>query len=183
MIETIEFKGHTYPKFQSEGFASKFAFPFAEQVCKGVGYDIGCSKLEWSLPGSIPIDLSLPDPWNANVLPYDKVDYIFSSHCLEHISDWVTTMNLWFDKLKEGGALFLYLPDFSQEYWKPWNNRKHVNIFTPEIIRTYLIDKGYENVFVSGVDLNNSFMAIASKPKLNSLPEMGVDCLANLKVS
>jgi len=164
MIETIEFKGQVYPKFQSEGFASKFAFPFAEQVCKGRGYDIGCSKLEWSLPGSIPIDMSLPGGYHAMNLPYRCMNYIFSSHCLEHIPNWVEVLDYWYTKLNDGGTLFLYLPDFSQKYWQPWSNRKHVNIFTPEIIRTYLIDKGYENVFVSGVDLNNSFMAIASKP-------------------
>ena len=58
MIETIEYNGIKYPKFQSIGNASQFAIPFASHVCKGVGYDIGCMKKEWSLPGSIPIDLS-----------------------------------------------------------------------------------------------------------------------------
>lgn len=163
MIETIEFKGKIYPKFQSEGFASKFAFPFAEQVCKGNGYDIGCNRIEWALPGSIPIDKCIGNMWTAEALPNMLADYIFSSHCLEHIPNWVGVLDYWYENLTKGGVLFLYLPDFSQEYWKPWNNRKHVNIFTPEIIRSYLEDKGYKNVFVSGVDLNSSFMAMGEK--------------------
>ena len=47
-------------------------------------------------------------------------------------------MDYWYDKLKQGGTIFLYLPDYSQEYWRPWNNRKHLNIFTPEIIYDYM---------------------------------------------
>jgi len=163
MIETIEFKGKTYPKFQSIGHASQFAIPFAKHVCKGVGVDIGCMKEEWSFQGSIPVDLSFNDGFHALNLPQNELDYIFSSHCLEHILDWVTVMDYWYENLKTGGVLFLYLPDYSQEYWKPWNNRKHFNIFTPEIVYDYMKDKGYKNIFKSGIDLNNAFMIFGEK--------------------
>jgi predicted SAM-dependent methyltransferase len=163
MIETINFKGKTYPKFQSEGHASQFAIPFAKHVCKGTGVDIGCMKQEWSFPNSIPVDLSFDNGFHALNLPQDELDYIFSSHCLEHILDWVTVMDYWYENLKEGGVLFLYLPDYSQEYWKPWNNRKHFNIFTPEILYDYMKDKGYKNIFKSGIDLNNAFMIFGEK--------------------
>jgi hypothetical protein len=163
MIETITYKGNIYPKFQSIGNASQFALPFAKHVCKGVGYDIGCMKEEWSFPDSIPIDISFENGFNALNLPKKNIDYIFSSHCLEHIQNWVDVMDYWFDTLKTGGILFLYLPDFSQVYWRPWNNRKHLNIFSPQIIEEYMIDKGYKNIFKSGVDLNNSFMIFGEK--------------------
>lgn len=165
MIDLIQFKGETYPAFQAEGFASKFAFPFALQVCKGRGYDIGCNRFEWSLPGSIPIDPALNPDWDAMKLPYKNVDYIFSSHMLEHVVDWVNVLNYWHSVLKSGGVIFLYLPDFSQKYWRPHHNRKHVNAFTPEIIRAFFDDLPdmWKNVFVSGVDLNNSFMVMAQK--------------------
>jgi len=163
MIKTIKFKDKEYPFFQSVGHASQFAIPFAKHVCQGKGYDIGCMKSEWAFPGSIPIDLAFEDKWHANNLPNQKVDYIFSSHCLEHIENWVETLDYWFDKLKNKGVLFLYLPDYSQEYWKPWNNRKHLNIFSPIIIKDYLSDKGYQKIFVSGIDMNNSFIAMGEK--------------------
>jgi len=60
MIKTIEYKNKVYPEFQTKGFASKFCFQFAIEVCEGIGYDIGCMKKEWSFPNSIPIDLSFP---------------------------------------------------------------------------------------------------------------------------
>jgi len=163
MIETILYKNSFYPAFQGEGYAAKFAIPYALSVCKGSGYDIGCGRLDWSLPGAIPIDPVIDEEWHANKLPLSKVDYIFSSHCLEHIPDWVTTMDYWRDHLNPNGVLFLYLPDFSQEYWRPWNNRKHLHVFTPDIIRSYMHSRGYQKVFVSGVDLNNSFMAMGEK--------------------
>lgn len=163
MIDTIEFKGRIYPKFQSEGFAAQFAIPYAQKVCKGVGFDIGCNRPEWSFPGSVKIDPLINPLFNAFDLPKYQVDYIFSSHCLEHLPNWVDALDLWHEHLKQGGVLFLYLPDFSQVYWRPWHNRKHTICFTPEIIKAYFIDKGYKNVFCSGVDLNNSFMIFGEK--------------------
>lgn len=158
MIDLIHYKNQQYPKFQSQGFASKFIFPFAQEVCKGHGYDIGCMKKEWALPGSVPIDISFEDGYHATNLPKNNVDYIFSSHCLEHIPNWVDTLDYWIDRvIKPYGVLFLYLPDYSQEYWRPWNNRKHVNMFSPTIIEDYLKDRKCVNIFKSGVDLNNSF--------------------------
>jgi hypothetical protein len=58
---------------------------------------------------------------------------------------------------------FLYLPDFSQVYWRPWHNKKHKHCFTPEIITNYLKDKGMINISCSGIDLNNSFMVVCQK--------------------
>lgn len=163
MIEKIIYKNNEYPKFQSEGNAAQFAIPYAKHVCVGEGYDIGCMKKEWSFPGSTPIDLSFNDGFDANNLPKNNVDYIFSSHCLEHIPNWVETMDYWYDVLKIGGVLFLYLPDYSQVYWRPWNNRKHYNIFSPQIIEDYMIDRGYHNIFKSSIDLNNAFMIFGEK--------------------
>ena len=101
--------------------------------------------------------------YDALNFPYDNLDYVFSSHCLEHLYDWVDVLDLWTSRLKSGGTLFLYLPDYSQVYWRPWNNRKHLNIFTPEIIVDYMKDNGYTNIFKSGVDLNNAFMVMGQK--------------------
>tara|TARA_R110000744_G_scaffold342230_1_gene447383 strand:+ start:2268 stop:2759 length:492 start_codon:yes stop_codon:yes gene_type:complete len=163
MIKTIDFNNKQYPHFQCEGNASQFSIPYAKHVCKGVGFDVGCMKEEWSLPGSIAIDLDFDNEWHATNLPKDNVDYIYSSHCLEHIDNWVETMEYWYANLRVGGALFLYLPDYSQEYWRPWNNKKHRNMFSPNILNDIMVHLGYTNIFVSGVDLNNAFMVMGNK--------------------
>lgn len=165
MIPVISYKGKIYPEFQTQWFAAQFAFPFATKVCQGRGYDIGCGKIEWALPGSIPIDPAIDNTWHARELPtkiYGQVDFVFSSHCLEHvIVDWFETLRYWVSNIKKKGTIFLYLPDYSQEYWRPWNNRKHAHIFTPYIISDALHALELNKIFVSGVDLNNSFMAMA----------------------
>lgn len=162
-MNPIEFKNKKYPRFQKEGNAAQFAIPFAKHFCFGIGYDIGCSKIEWSFPGSIPIDLTINNKWDAYNLPQKEVDYIFSSHCLEHLPNWVTAMDYWYKILKVEGILFLYLPHYDQEYWKPWNNRKHIHYFTPNVIEDYMIDKGYKNIFSSQRDLNHSFIVVGEK--------------------
>jgi predicted SAM-dependent methyltransferase len=162
-MDIITYEGSIYPEFQSKGNASQFSIPFAKHFCKGVGYDIGYCKEEWKFPGAIGIDINLNNNYDANNLPDDKVDYIYSSHCLEHVDNWVETLELWISKLNDEGILFLYLPDFSQKYWRPWNNKKHKHCFTSEIIKEFLTDKNMKNIFISGIDLNNSFMIVCQK--------------------
>lgn len=163
-METVTFKGKEYPTFQTNGNAARFCMPFALEVCKGEGLDIGCGRKEWAFPNAVPIDLTIEGEYSysATELPLKEFDYIFSSHCLEHLDRWVDVLDYWGTRLRKGGVMFLYLPDYSQEYWRPWNNRKHVNILTPEYLRDYFEDAGYK-VFVSGVDLYNSFTVIAIK--------------------
>lgn len=165
MIETIEFKGDKYPAFQAEGFAANYAFAYAQRICKGFGYDIGCNRLEWAFPGAVPIDPIINSQDDALHLNHGVADYIFSSHCLEHLPNWVKALDYWNSMLKEKGVLFLYLPDHSQKYWRPHHNRKHLHSFTPKILRAYFVDQPdmWDNVFVSGVDLNSSFMVMAER--------------------
>lgn len=162
-MDFIIFKDKKYPYFQSLGNASQFSIPYAKYYCKGTGYDIGFCKEEWKFPGAIGIDLSLENGFHADNLPHCEVDYIYSSHCLEHVDNWVNTLELWISKLKKGGILFLYLPDFSQVYWRSWHNKKHKHCFTPEIITSFLNDNSMNNIIYSGIDLNNSFMIVCEK--------------------
>ena len=76
-MNTITYNNKTYPKFQSEGFAAQFAIPYAKHICIGRGYDIGCNKLEWRFPNSIPIEPRINE-FDAMNLPDGEVDYIFA---------------------------------------------------------------------------------------------------------
>jgi len=161
-MKVITHNGRQYPAFQAEGFAAQFAIPFAKHFCKGYGYDIGCNRMEWCLPGAVPIDPQI-DNSDAYQLPEPLVDYIFSSHCLEHLPNWIDALDHWTTRLRSGGVLFLYLPHYSQSYWRPWNNRKHLHVLDREFICDFLQDRGYVNIIGSNVDLNNSFMVIGEK--------------------
>ena len=166
MIETIEHNGNIYPKFQSSGNAARFVKSFAEEVCIGYGIDIGCNRMDWCFKGATPIDPALNEH-SAMDIPFvnNSLDYIHSSHCLEHLDDWIRALDYWHSKLKSSGVMFLYLPDFSQTYWRGWHNTKHRHSFTPKIVGSYFKDQPdlWKNTFVSGVDLNSSFVCISEK--------------------
>lgn len=162
-MHLITLNGQSYPAFQAESNAAQFTLPFAKKICLGEGYDIGCGKLEWALPGSMPIDLVFEDPFDAMNLPDEMVDYVFSSHCLEHLDDWVEALMYWTTKIKHFGSIFLYLPHYDQEYWRPWNLRKHKHVLTSEIVSDCLWNIGYTKIFSSERDLNHSFTVIGEK--------------------
>lgn len=166
-IETIEYKGKQYPLLQSEGFASQYAFPFADKILKGFGVDVGCMKKEWAYPKARPIDLDFPDEYHALNLPLNhngqKWDYIFSSNMLEHVDNWVTVLDYWQTMLNEGGVLMLYLPHYKSEYWRVWNNLKHRHNLKAKELKAYLKDRGWAKVFTTGYDLNYCFYVIAEK--------------------
>ena len=156
---TFNYKGTEYFDFQKTGNASRFITPFVKELCKGEGYDIGSNK--WPLKGAMPIDPAI-NGQSGMELPEKLVDYIYSSHCLEHLDNWVEALKHWVSRIKMGGILFLYLPDYSQKYWRPWNNPKHKHVLNKEVIKDYLEFLGLQ-VFVSGVDLNNSFAVVGIK--------------------
>ena len=163
-MDLIEFNNKKYFTFHTEGNMSQYTLPYAEKLCKGVGYDIGCNRKEWALPWAIPVDLLIDNEYDALNLPDEEVDFIYSSHCLEHVDNWVTTIDYWTERIKKGGTLFLYLPHYDQEYWRPWNCRKHIHCLNAETMVDYLEATGnYTNIYFTGRDLNYSFMIVAEK--------------------
>jgi hypothetical protein len=166
-IEVINFEGANYPAFQANGGASIWCRAFAQELCCGEGLDIGYSKEKWMLPGAIGIEPSIDPTYHAMHLPVKKGgwDYIHSSHSLEHVKEsWTNVLDYWISMLKHRGVLFLYLPHISQKYWNIDSNRKHIHQFDGSEIKQYLsLKTNMKNIFVSGVDLNNSFIVIAEK--------------------
>lgn len=93
-------------------------------------------------------------------LPDGKWDFIFSSHCLEHLTNPVAALEHWKSKLCAGGVLFLYLPHPDMTYWLPQWNRKHLHSWRPEDMETMLRDLGFVDVIRSERDLAWSFAVV-----------------------
>ena len=159
----FEYRGEIYPEFIKQWKMSEYIAPTAKNFCQGVGIDVGAG--EHPFPGAKSVDLTQQDKWDAFNLPTEdgELDYIFSSHCLEHISDFVGALEYWITKIKSGGVLFLYLPSWNCEYWRPWNNRKHVHQFEPHHLKDCLENLGLDPVLVSGIDLARSFSCVGFK--------------------
>ncbi len=100
------------------GNATKWISDRALIFCKGDGIDYGAGK--WCLPGAIPVDHSTY--FGLNDFDFESLDFVYSSHCLEHIGAWQQTLEVLVSKIKAGGIIFLYLPH-EQSPWTGW--RKH----------------------------------------------------------
>ena len=168
-IETIIFQGMEYPAFQAEGNATQFILPYAKKLLKGRGFDIGFGRNDWALGmGSIPIDIKPGvglQGYHAMKLPKKElpVDYIFCSHSLEHLPDWVAAIEYFASCLTVGGVLFLYLPHEEQRYWRPFVNRKHKHWLTARMVSSCMREFGFIKTFSSERDLNWSFAVVGEK--------------------
>ena len=91
---------------------------------RGVGLDLGCGPHK-AFPHFIGVDncadtalfgiqmkpdLVVETCEHLDEIQEDNLDFIFSSHLLEHIVDYKATLKDWWSKIKVGGHLVLYLP-------------------------------------------------------------------------
>lgn len=112
-----------YPDFLKHGNALSAVIPLANKHCRGHGIDIGAGR--WPLPGARGIDDSEHENAYAINEPDGSLDYIFSSHTLEHLERPDTALAEWCRKLRKGGIMFLYLPHPACEMWLPENLKFH----------------------------------------------------------
>src|SRR3989338_2336729 len=135
------YQGQFYPDYLTIGGAGHAIFDVAMRYCQGKGVDVGAGL--WPLPGSTPVDLERGLGRGKSISDFadESLDYIFSSHCLEHIEDWRPALDLWVKKLRPGGTLFLYLPHPDCAIWHPgapFVGDGHKWIPTPEVISAAL---------------------------------------------
>src|SRR5206468_3266285 len=112
-----EYRGELFPSYLKSGNAVQFIAPTAKKFCQGRGLDVGAGP--WPLEGAQPVELR--DGGDAMNLPSGEFDYVFSSHCLEHLANPVAAIEHWKTRLKPGCVLFLYLPHPDMRYWRPQN--------------------------------------------------------------
>lgn len=166
----FQYRDELYPEYLNNGNAMSFIKEKAIRYCTGKGIDIGADK--WPFPGAIPIQNEVHQ--NANKLDSfenDSLDYVFSSHCLEHVDDWKGALNLWITKLKPGGILFLYLPHKSNKLWRPggpWVGMGHKWVPTHQKIIKFISTKGMGIIeYTDEKDEYWSFQVVARKKNNN----------------
>lgn len=164
-MNLFEYRGQQFPSYLRDGNAMRWVQPFADQFCRGAGLDVGCG--DWCLPGALGIDIQIKGGCEALRLPprTGGWDYIFSSHCMEHLDDPIEALDHWRERLRPGGTLMLYLPHPDMTYWRPQNCRKHRHIWLPIDMAGILGDLGFVGVIHSERDLAWSFAVVARKPE------------------
>lgn len=123
----------TYPKPTPEQFRSfssetqKYVHLTA-QYCRGCGVDIasqGAVVVPWALSYDLPVEEFLKysngNPpkgpihlrGHADRLPFDErsLDFLYSSHFIEDVLDWIPLLAEWQRVVKVGGRLIILLPD------------------------------------------------------------------------
>jgi SAM-dependent methyltransferase len=165
-VNLFTYRGALYPEYLKTGNAMQFIAPTALQFCKGRGLDVGAGK--WPLPGAVVVErgpgydhssaVNLPDGYLDG-----KWDYIFSSHCLEHLENPVEALEHWKFKLRPHGVLFLYLPHPDMAYWRPQWCRKHLHSWKPAQMAEILRDLGLVDVLHGERDLAWSFAVVGFK--------------------
>ncbi len=160
-----EFEGRFYPDYLFVGGASFAIHRTAGRYCTGAGIDIGAGL--WPLPGAVAVDLDRGPGAGRNLeeFPSHSQDFVFSSHCLEHIEAWEEALRSWIGKLKSGGRLFLYLPHPSCAIWRPGSpfvGDGHKWAPTPRIVQDALQRLGGRIIAADdGPDAMESFFACA----------------------
>jgi SAM-dependent methyltransferase len=105
----------------------------------------------------------------------DSLDYVFSSHCLEHIADWRETLRHWISKLRPGGVLFLYLPHPECGIWQrgsPFIGDAHKWVPTSDIVKCAVQELGCQIIACDdGPDAMYSFYVCARKQGTAHFPE------------
>ncbi len=161
MTEIFEYDGQIFPGYLKRGNASAHIAATAAHFCEGRGLDVGAGK--WPLPWAEPVELT--NGGSAEALPEGEYDFVFSSHCLEHLANPVAAIDHWKTRIKPGGVLFLYLPHPDMSYWRPQHCRKHLHTFRPADTAQMLRDLGFVDVLHGERDLYWSFACVGFNGK------------------
>lgn len=111
---------------QREGFYATY--------CTGKGIDIGSGPDPLPVEGTRQWDWKDGDAQHMAGVPAGSFDFVYSSHCLEHIANPYMALLNWWRILKPGGHLLLAVP--SRDHYEKRRelpsrfNRDHKQFFT-----------------------------------------------------
>ena len=94
--------GKAHARREREGFFGKY--------CRGEGLDIGCGN-DPVVPGCSGWDLVNGDAQYLEGAEDNSFDFVYSSHCIEHMDDVRVAIKNRFRVVRPGGYLIIYGPD------------------------------------------------------------------------
>jgi SAM-dependent methyltransferase len=114
-----------------------------ERYLRGNGIDIGPGGDCLVVPDGtvVAFDQGQGDAQSMAGVPDASFDFVYSSHCLEHLADPAGALAQWCRLVKPGGILYLVVPDWSlyeKEQWPSRFNSTHRHTFSLEKSRDEL---------------------------------------------
>ena len=131
-----------YPDYLSSHNAKRGIESFAFKFVKGNSIDIGAGPCP--LPGTRGIDNSAHENAYKIKEENNSVDFVFSSHCFEHLETPENSIKEVKRILKKDGHFLLYLPHPACELWSKKVNENHVSFFWPHEWEVLLINQGFQ---------------------------------------
>lgn len=125
----------------SKSYHRKVITGFFVSFMHGKGLDIGfAGYIEGAEPimshNCIGVDINYPG-YDGRILPFldNSQDYVYSSHCLEHISDYKQAIQEWYRVVRFGGHIVTVVPHkylYEKKHALPskWNE-DHKRFYTP----------------------------------------------------
>jgi predicted O-methyltransferase YrrM len=115
--------------------------PLYRKIFTGRGIDIGCGDDPLDRDACFPaiehldrFDLSMGDAQDmSRHRQAESYDFVYSSHCLEHLRDPAGALRSWFTLVRPGGHLVVMVPDedlYEQGTWPSHFNADHRWTFT-----------------------------------------------------
>lgn len=155
---------------------------------KGKGIDIGAGGDTIS-PSARSFDVEDGDANRIDEYFTEPFDYVFSSHCLEHMKNPPDALQRWWKMVKPGGHLIFLVPDedlYEQGYWPSVFNDDHKFTFTlrktsswspvsfnvldliaslpnAEVIEVSEQSNGYDHSFLTSVKLDQKSLHLRTK--------------------
>lgn len=137
-----------------------------------IGVDNGHHARAFGWP--IHPDVSVDNATDLSVFCNESMDFVFSSHLLEHIEDPAKALAEWWRVLKIGGHLCLYLPhkDFYPNIGEYGANPDHKHDFMPDDIVKIMQQVGWWDLLVNedrNGDGEYSFLQVYQKYAANDV--------------
>jgi SAM-dependent methyltransferase len=112
--------------------SKQFWGPLEHSVLTGKGIDIGCGP-DPVTPNARPFDVAEGDANTITQYVKEQFDFVYSSHCLEHMHDPWNALLEWWQLVRPGGHLFFLVPDedlYEQGFFPSRFNKDHKSTFT-----------------------------------------------------
>jgi SAM-dependent methyltransferase len=100
---------------------------YFERFLNGCGIDIGCGD-DPVTPDCVKWDMAQGDGQELVGVEAYAFDWVYSSHCLEHLASPTRALSRWWEVLKPGGYLMVVVPDedlYEQGCWPSRFNSGH----------------------------------------------------------
>lgn len=152
--------------------------PEFKKILTGKGLDIGAgADLIW--PTARSFDMQDGDAGRIDEFLSDSYDYVFSSHCLEHMSNPPDALRRWWSLVRPGGYLILIVPEetlYEQGFWPSIFNEDHKVTFrlieqtwSPASFRIQDLVAGLKDVVKQDIVIQSDGYLLTGMPKIVSV--------------